>query len=79
MILRTKQVRRNSRKVVSNRRLQPSIYLESTLDEQQGLLPGEACRVKDLMISSVTVASPQTSLKETTALMKDLGVPVIVV
>lgn len=66
-------------KPISNERLQPSIYLESTVNEQLGLLPGEARLVKDVMSSALTVASPQTSLREATDLIKNLGVPVIVV
>lgn len=64
---------------VRSARAQSSIYLESTIDEQLGLLPGEARRVKNAMISAVTVASPQTSLKEAVSFMKDLNVSVIVV
>ena len=60
-------------------RPQSSLYLESTLDEQLGLLPGEARKVKHAMTTAVTVASPQTSLKDAAAIMKQLDVPVIVV
>ena len=61
------------------RRGRSSIYLESTLDEQLGLLPGEARKVKSAMSSAVTVASPRTSLQEATSMMTSLNVPVIVV
>jgi CBS domain-containing protein len=60
-------------------RLQSSIYLETTVNEQLGLLPGEARAVKHAMTSAVTVASPQTSVKDATTMMKELDVPVIVV
>ncbi|MDR4478976.1 MAG: CBS domain-containing protein [Nitrospira sp.] len=60
-------------------RARSSVYLESTTDEQLGLLPGEARNVKHAMSSAVTVASPQTSLKEAASLMTALNVPVIVV
>jgi CBS domain-containing protein len=66
-------------KAVGDTRLQPSIYLESTVSEQLGWLPGEERLVKDVMSSALTVASPQTSVREATTLMKDLGVPVIIV
>lgn len=61
------------------RRDRSSVYLESTLDEQLGLLPGEARTVKSAMSSTVTVASPKTSLKEAMSMMTSLNVPVIVV
>ena len=61
------------------RRDRSSVYLESTLDEQLGLLPGEARKVKSAMSSAVTVASPRTSLKEAMSMMTSLNVPVVVV
>lgn len=61
------------------RRDRSSLYLESTLDEQLGLLPGEARKVKSAMSSAVTVASPKTSLKEAMSMMTSLNVPVVVV
>ena len=61
------------------RRGRCSVYLESTLDEQLGLLPGEARKVKSAMSSAVTVASPKTSLKEAISMMTSLNVSVIVV
>ncbi|MBK9111480.1 MAG: CBS domain-containing protein [Nitrospira sp.] len=61
------------------RRDRSSLYLESTLDEQLGLLPGEARKVKSAMSSAVTVASPRTSLKEAMSMMTSLNVPVVVV
>ncbi|MCS6288768.1 MAG: CBS domain-containing protein [Nitrospira sp.] len=61
------------------RRDRSSLYLESTRDEQLGLLPGEARKVKSAMSSAVTVASPKTSLQEAIWMMTSLNVPVIVV
>ena len=61
------------------RRDRSSLYLESTLDEQLGLLPGEARKVKSAMSFAVTVASPKTSLKEAMSMMTSLNVPVVVV
>ena len=49
------------------------------MNERLGLLTGEARAVKTAMTTELMVASPHTTLKEATALMKDLGVPVIVV
>lgn len=61
------------------RRNTSSLYLESTLHEQLGLLPGEARTVKSAMTTAVTVASPKTSLQEAISMMSSLDVPVIVV
>jgi len=61
------------------KRSRSSVFLESTLDEQLGLLPGEARKVKSAMSSAVTVASPRTSLQEAISMMTSLNVPVIVV
>ncbi len=61
------------------KRSRSSIFLESTLNEQLGLLPGEARKVKSAMSSAVTVASPKTSLQEAISMMTSLDVPVIVV
>mgnify|MGYP002402895218 CR=1 FL=1 len=61
------------------RRIASSLYLESTLHEQLGLLPGEARTVKSAMTTAVTVASPKTSLQEAISMMSSLDVPVIVV
>ena len=61
------------------RRDRSNVYLESTLNEQLGLLPGEARTVKSAMSSAVTVASPKTSLQEAISMMTSLDVPVIVV
>lgn len=61
------------------KRSRSSVFLESTLDEQLGLLPGESRKVKSAMSSAVTVASPRTSLQEAISMMTSLNVPVIVV
>ena len=59
-------------------RLQSSIYLETTVNEQLRLLPGEDRPVKHAMVTAVKVASPQTSLKEAVRMMKEFAVPAIV-
>ncbi len=56
-----------------------SLYMESRIDEQLGLLPGEVRRVKTVMSSALTVASPDTSLEDALALMAAMNVPVMVV
>ena len=63
----------------SKERLQSSIYLETTVNEQLGLLPGEDRAVKHAMVTAVKVASPQTSVKDAVRMMKEFAVPVIVV
>lgn len=56
-----------------------SLYMESRIDEQLGLLPGEVRKVKTVMSSALTVASPDTSLEETVSLMTSMNVSVMVV
>lgn len=56
-----------------------NVYLESTLSEQQGLLPEECIRVRQIMTSSVAVVSPMTTVVEVVALMKSLAVGVVIV
>src|SRR5688572_17555732 len=61
-------------------RLQPSIYLETTANEGLGLLPGEDRAAKRAMVRDVAVAFQRgTGVKEAVWVVKDLGVPVIVV
>ncbi|MDL1888274.1 CBS domain-containing protein [Nitrospirales bacterium NOB] len=55
------------------------LYLESTKEEELGLLPGEAKQVREAMSTRVTIASPGTSLKDAAGLMNKLDVPVLVV
>ncbi len=56
-----------------------SLYMESRIDEQLGLLPGEVRRVKTVMASALTVASRDTSVDNVLALMAAMNVPVMVV
>lgn len=56
-----------------------SLYLESRIDEDLGVLPGEVRRVKQVMSSALTVVSPDTSLDDALSLMAAMNVPVIVV
>ena len=56
-----------------------SLYMESRIDEQLGLLPGEVRRVKTVMSSALTVAAPDTSLEDTVSLMTAMNVSVLVV
>ena len=55
------------------------IYLESTEDEQLGVLPHECTRVKDAMSRSVCVVTPLTEISEATRLMRLLDVGVLLV
>lgn len=55
------------------------IYLESTEDEQWGVLPHECSRVKDAMSRSVTVVTPLTEVVEAVRLMRWLDVGVLLV
>jgi len=55
------------------------IYLESTEDEQLGVLPHECTRVKDAMSRSVTVVTPLTEIAEAVRLMRWLDVGVLLV
>ena len=59
-------------------RLQSSIYLETTVNEQLRLLPSEDRTVKHAMVTAVKVASPETSVKEAVRMMKEFAVPAIV-
>ncbi len=54
-------------------------YLETRIDEDLGVLPGEVRKVKHVMSSALTVVSPDTSLEEALSLMAAMNVPVIVV
>ncbi len=56
-----------------------NLYLESRIDEDLGVLPGEVRKVKHVMSSALTVVSPDTSLDEAISLMTAMNVPVIVV
>lgn len=56
-----------------------NLYLESRIDEDLGVLPGEVRRVKHVMSSALTVVSPDTSLDDATSLMAAMNVPVMVV
>ena len=55
------------------------IYLESTEDEQWGVLPLECTRVKDAMTRSVSVVTPLTEIAEAAQLMKSLDLGALVV
>jgi CBS domain-containing protein len=55
------------------------LYLESRIDEDLGVLPGEVRRVKHVMSSALTVVSPDTSLDDAISLMAAMNVPVMVV
>ena len=54
------------------------LYLESRIDEDLGVLPGEVRKVKSVMSSALTVVSPDTSLDDALSLMTAMNVPVIV-
>ena len=54
------------------------LYLESRIDEDLGVLPGEVRKVKSVMSSALTVVSPDTSLDDAVSLMTAMNVPVIV-
>ncbi len=54
------------------------LYLESRIDEDLGVLPGEVRKVKNVMSSALTVVSPDTSLEDAVSLMTAMNVPVIV-
>ncbi len=56
-----------------------NLYLESRIDEDLGVLPGEVRRVKHVMSSALTVVSPDTSVDDAMSLMAAMNVPVIVV
>ena len=56
-----------------------SLYMESRIDEQLGILPEEARRVRSVMCSALTVVSPDTSLGEAVSVMRAMNVPVLVV
>ena len=56
-----------------------SLYLETRIDEDLGVLPGEARKVKQVMSSALTVVSPDTSIEEAVSLIAAMNVPVIVV
>ena len=60
-------------------RKRSGIYLESTEDEQLGVLPHECIRVKDAMSRSVSVVTPLTEIAEAVQLMKSLDIGVLVV
>lgn len=60
-------------------RPQRTLYLESRIDEDLGVLPGEARKVKQVMSSALTVVSPDTSIEDAISLMAAMNVPVIVV
>lgn len=53
--------------------------MESRIDEDLGVLPGEVRKVKHVMSSALTVVSPDTSLDEAVSLMTTMNVPVVVV
>lgn len=56
-----------------------SLYLESRIDEDLGVLPAEVRTVKHVMSSALTVVSPDSSLEDALSLMAAMNVPVIVV
>jgi CBS domain-containing protein len=56
-----------------------NMYLESRIDEDLGVLPGEVRKVKRVMSSALTVVSPDTSLEEAVSLMTAMNVPVLIV
>ena len=60
-------------------RKRSGIYLESTEDEQLGILPHEYTRVKDAMSRSVPVVTPLTEIREAVRLMKSLDVGAVIV
>ncbi|THI87063.1 MAG: CBS domain-containing protein [Nitrospira sp. CG24A] len=60
-------------------RRRSGIYLESTEDEQWGVLPHECTRVKDAMTRSVSVVTPLTEIAEAVQLMKSLDIGALVV
>ncbi|MBX3124117.1 MAG: CBS domain-containing protein [Nitrospira sp.] len=55
------------------------LYLETRIDEDLGVLPGEVRKVRHVMSSALTVVSPDTSHEEAVSLMAAMNVPVIVV
>lgn len=61
------------------RRKRSGIYLESTEDEQLGVLPHQCTRVKEAMSRSVSVVSPWNKIREAVRLMKSLDVGALVV
>ncbi|MCW5798616.1 MAG: hypothetical protein LZF60_80055 [Nitrospira sp.] len=56
-----------------------NLYLESRIDEDLGVLPGEVRKVKHVMSSALTVVSPDTSLEDAISLMAAMNVPVVIV
>lgn len=54
------------------------LYLESRIDEDLGVLPGEVRKVRSVMSSALTVVSPDTTLDDAVSLMTAMNVPVIV-
>ena len=60
-------------------RKRSGIYLESTEDEQLGVLPHECIRVKDAMSRSMSVVTPLTEIAEAVQLMKSLDIGALVV
>jgi CBS domain protein len=61
------------------RRKRSGIYLESTEDEQLGVLPHQCTRVKDAMSRSVSVVTPRAEIREAVRLMKSLDVGALIV
>ena len=60
-------------------RPRPRLYLETRIDEDLGVLPGEVRKVRHVMSSALTVVSPDTRLEEAVSLMEAMNVPVIVI
>jgi len=61
------------------RRKRSGIYLESTEDEQLGVLPHQCTCVKDAMSRSVSIVTPLTEIREAVRLMKALDVDSLIV
>lgn len=61
------------------RRKRSGIYLESTEDEQLGVLPHQCICVKEAMSRSVPVVTPWTKISEAVRLMKSLDVGALIV
>ena len=60
-------------------RKRSGLYLESTEDEQLGVLPHQCTRVKDAMSQSLSVITPLTEIRDAVRLMKSLDVGALIV
>ncbi|MEP6934349.1 MAG: hypothetical protein ABI988_10465 [Nitrospirota bacterium] len=60
--------------IITRERKRSGIYLESTEDEQLGVLPHQCTRVKEAMSRSVSVGTPLAEIGEAVRLMRTFDV-----